>query len=81
MFGTKKRTFKELQLLILRTLSKKNATIYQIAKKNKLHFHVVQHQLILLKGQDLVSLAFEHGKFRLFSITDQGRKYLKKLKR
>ena len=79
LFGNKKRTFKELQRIILKTLKHEDSTIYHIAKKNSLHFHVVQRQMILLKGQDYVTLAFEHKKFRLFSITEKGKKYLRKL--
>ncbi|MBR9683318.1 hypothetical protein GOV03_02145 [Candidatus Woesearchaeota archaeon] len=79
MFGDRKRTFKELQFIILKTLKKGDSTTHKIAKKTSLHFHTVQHQLILLKGQDYVVLAFEHNRFRLFSITDKGKKYLKEL--
>jgi len=79
LFGTEKRTFVELQLIILKTLREGDSTIYNIAKKNSLHFHTVQHQLILLRGQDHVKLAFEHKKFRLFSITKKGKDYLRKL--
>jgi len=81
MFGNKKRTFKELQILILNALKKRNYTIYEIAKKTSLHFHVVQRQLILLKGQDYVTLTFEHKRFRLFAITEKGLKYLRKITR
>ncbi|MFC1686777.1 hypothetical protein ACFL0E_00260 [Nanoarchaeota archaeon] len=62
-------------------MNKEDSTIYQIAKKNKLHFDVVKRQLILLKGQDYVVLAFEHQKFKLFSITKKGKKYFRKLKK
>ena len=79
MFGTKKRTFKELQVIILKALKQENLTIYQISKQTKLHFHVVKHQLILLKGQDYAEVVFEHGKFKLFSITKEGKKYLRKI--
>ncbi len=81
MFGTRKRTFRELQILILKTLKKERLTIYEIAKRASLHFHVVQHQLILLKGQDYVRVDFEHKRFKLFAITKKGLKYLRKIKR
>ena len=81
MFGTRKRTFRELQILILKTLKNNKLTIYEIAKKASLHFHVVQHQLILLKGQDYVSLDFEHKRFRLYAITKKGVNYLRKITR
>ena len=81
MFGERKRTFKELQVLILKTLKKDKATIYGIAQATKLHFHVIEHQLILLRGQDYVSLDFEHKRFRLFAITEKGISYLRKLTR
>ncbi len=81
MYGTKKRTYRELQILILKTLKKEAKTIYDIAKDQKLHFHVVERQLILLKGRDYVSLAFERKRFRLYAITDKGMKYLRKLTR
>ncbi len=76
MFGTRKRTFNELQLLILKALLKDKLTIYEITKKTFLHFYVVQRQLILLKGADYISLEFEHNQFRLFAITQKGIEYL-----
>ncbi len=79
MFGTRKKTFKELQLIILKTLKRGDSTTHHISKKNSLHFNTVQHQLILLKGYDYVNLVFEHKRFRLFSITKKGKKHLKKL--
>jgi len=79
MFGNKKRTYRELQVIILKSLRKGNKTIYEIAKENSLHFYVVQRQLILLKGQDYVNLEFEHGKFRLFTITKKGLSYLRRI--
>lgn len=81
MFGDRKRTYIELQILILKTLKKENLTIYELAKRASLHFHVVQHQLIILKGQDYVTLAFKHKRFKLFAITEQGLKYLRKITR
>ena len=81
MFGTRKRTYKELQALILKAIKKEELTTYEIVKKTKLHFHVVKRQLILLKGQDYVSLAFKHKQFRLFAITQEGLKYLRKITR
>lgn len=81
MFGTRKRTYRELHIAILKALKDDKHTIYEIAKKASLHFYVVQHQLILLKGQDYVSLVFEHNKFRLFAITEKGIRYLRKITR
>jgi len=81
MFGTRKRTYREIQSLILKTLKKERHTVYEIAKETSLHFHVVNHQLILLKGQDYVNLDFEHKSFRLFAITEKGLKYLRKITR
>lgn len=80
MFGEKKRTFKELQLIILNSLKSNKLTVYEIAKKNSLHFNVVKHQLILLKGQDYVKIAYQHGRFKLFEITKEGLRFLRKLK-
>jgi len=81
MFGERKRTFKELQKLILRALRSKKQTPNQIAKNAKIRWEVVSHQLILLKGQDFVEEYFTHVRFRIFTITDQGLKYLRKLER
>ena len=75
MFGSKKRTFKSLQTIILKTLQNEKHTPYEIAKKTSLHFNVVQNQLILLKGHDYVN---EHKHFKLFTITEKGLKYLSK---
>ena len=80
MFGEKKRSFKELQLVILRKLRTKK-TIYQIAKQTKTDFRTVRHQLILLRGQGYVNLVFEHNHIRVFAITEQGYKYLRKIER
>lgn len=81
MFGNRKRTYRELQTIILKALKKDKHTIYELVKKTSLHFHVVQRQLILLKGHDYVIVAFEHKKFRLFAITKKGIKYLRKITR
>ena len=81
MFGSKKRSYRELQTLILKALKKEKLTTYELVKRTSLHFYVVQHQLILLKGHDYVILAFKHKKFRLFAITEDGLKYLGKIKR
>lgn len=81
MFGESKRTFRELQTIILKTLKKGKATAYDISKETGLHYNVVSHQLILLKGHDFASLDFEHKRFRLYSITDKGLKYLRKITR
>ena len=77
MFGENKRTFGELQLIIMRALKDRKATPYEIARRTSLHFSVVEHQLILLKGQDYAALVFEHGRFKLFAITEKGKEYLK----
>jgi len=81
MFGNRKRTYIELQIAILKILKQGKFTPYEIAKRTSLHFHVVQHQLILLKGMDYANLEFEHKRFRLFAITEKGIKYLRKLTR
>lgn len=81
MFGKKRRTYRELQTLILKTIQKEELTTYEIVKKTKLHFHVVKRQLILLKGEDYVSLTFKHKQFKLFTITKEGLKYLRKITR
>jgi predicted transcriptional regulator len=81
MFGEKKRSFKEIQLVVLRKLRTKQKTIYQIAKQTKTHFRTIRHQLILLKNQGYVNLVFELDHIRVFAITKQGYKYLRKLER
>ena len=81
MFGTRKRTYKELQILILRALKKEKSTIYEVAKKRALHFHVAERQLILLEKLGYVALDFGYGRFRLFAITENGLKYLRKITR
>ena len=81
MFGNRKRSYNELQILILKALKKERLTVYELAKRTSLHFHVIHHQLILLKGQDYVTLDFVHKRFRLFAISPQGLKYLRKLTR
>ena len=81
MFGDKKRKFKEIQLVILKTLKSKQATIYQIAKKTKTDFRTIRHQLILLKVQDYVELIFEINHIRVFAITNKGNNYLKDIEK
>ncbi|MEA2037802.1 MAG: hypothetical protein U9O94_09920 [Nanoarchaeota archaeon] len=78
MPGTKRKTFLELQRLMLKSLVGESKTAYGIAKANSIRLHVVKHQLILLKGKDLVSLVFERKRFRLYSITEKGLKLLGK---
>ena len=77
----KKRRFTDIQLLILRVLRTKQKTIYQIAKKLATDFRTVRHQLILLRGQGYIGLVFEHDHIKVFAITSQGYKYLRKLER
>jgi len=79
MYGTKKRKFEEIQLDILKSLNKKNNTIYHIAKKIKTDFRTVRHQLILLRGQGYCDLVFELEHIKVFGITKLGKKYLRKL--
>jgi predicted ArsR family transcriptional regulator len=81
MFGERKRTYLELQILILKSLKKGNLTVYELAKRTKLHFNVVKHQLILLKGQDFVEVCFKHNQFKLFGLLKDGEKYLRKITR
>lgn len=76
MFGEKKRTFKELQKLILRALKTKKLTKNQISKKAGIRWEVVDHQLILLKGKDYVEIFFEHERMKIYSITETGLKLL-----
>jgi len=79
MFGEKKRKFEEIQLGILRSLRTKKHTTYQISKKTRTHFRTVKHQLILLRGQGYVDLVFELDHIKVFAITKQGYKYMRKL--
>ena len=81
MFGEKKRRFSELQKLILQSLRTKKLTKNQISKKAGMRWEVVDHQLILLKGHDLVDIFFAHEKMKIYTITDNGLKYLKKIER
>jgi len=81
MFGEKKRKFPEIQLGILRMLSAKQATIYQLSKKTKTDFRTVRHQLILLRGQGYVDLVFEHSHIKVFAINGKGNDYLKELEK
>jgi len=76
MFGEKKRTFKELQKLILKALRTKKLTKNQISKKAGIRWEVVDHQLILLKGKDYVEIFFEHERMKIYSITEKGLKLL-----
>jgi predicted transcriptional regulator len=81
MFGEGKRTFKELQLLILKAIKTKKLTKNQISRKMNIRWEVVDHQLILLKGQDYAKIFFEHEKMKIYTITKLGLKYLKKMTR
>ena len=81
MFGDRKRTFKELQKLILKTLKKDRLTPNQIAKKAKIRWEVVSHQLVLLKGLGCIEDLLTHPRFRIISITDDGKIYLKELEK
>jgi len=81
MFGEKKRTFTEIQLVILRKLRTKQKTVYQIAKQTKTDFRTVRHQLILLRGQGYIDLVFSLNHIKVFAITELGNKYLRKLER
>ena len=79
MFGERKRTYKELQKLILASLRTKKLTKNQISKKTKIRWEVISRQLILLKGQDYVEVFFAHETMKIFTITKEGLNYLRKL--
>jgi len=81
MFGERKRTYKELQKLILAALRTKKLTKNQISKKTGIRWEVISRQLILLKGNDYAEVFFAHEKMKIFAITKIGLKYLKKLER
>ena len=81
MFGEKKRTYNELQKLILIALRTKKLTKNQISRKTGIRWEVVDRQLILLKGHDYVEIFFAHEKMKIFSITKEGLKYLRKITR
>ena len=81
MSKKKKRSYKELQKLILRALRTKKLTKNQISRKTSLEWKVVRTQIILLKGHDYVETFFAHETMTIFSITKLGLKYLKKLER
>lgn len=81
MFGEKKRTYKGIQLVILRKLRTKQKTIYQIAKQSKTHFRTIRHQLALLTDLRYVELIFQLDHIKVVAITKQGYKHLRKLER
>ncbi len=74
-----KRTNRELQKYILNTIKNNNLTINEISSKSNIYWPNVKHQLILLKGMDYVSEVFRHKRLRVFGITKEGKKYLRKL--
>ena len=74
MFGESKRTFKELQKEILKVLKSKDSTVNDLRLKTKIHPYVIEHQLVLLRGKEYVDLVFSHGKFKLFSVTKEGKR-------
>ena len=69
-----KRTFAELQSHILASLRKGPLTINEISAKSEVNWNSTAHQLILLKGNDLVKETFRHKRLRIFELTEQGRK-------
>ena len=72
-----RRTYAELQKLILASLKTKKLTKNQIANKTKIRWEAVDRQLILLKGHDLVEVFFAHEKMKIFTITKLGLKKLR----
>lgn len=71
-----KRTNRELQTLILKSLKLEQLTINEISDKTGIYWPNTRHQLILLKGEDYVKEVFRHRRFRLFAITDLGLKLI-----
>ena len=80
MFGEKKRTFKELQKLILIALRAEKLTKHQISKKTGIRWEVIDHQLITLKGLDYVRVFYVHQKMKIYEITPEGILHVKKNK-
>ncbi|MBR9699880.1 hypothetical protein GOV09_05470 [Candidatus Woesearchaeota archaeon] len=76
MAGTGKRTFKQLQKLILRSLKARPLTINEISSKSRVNWNSTAKQLILLKGHELVKEIISHRRLRVFELTKKGRKLL-----
>jgi len=81
MTKDKRRSYKELQKRILRVLRTKKLNKNEIARKINAEWRVVGNQIVLLRGNGLVDLFFEHEKMSIFNITDRGLKYLRKVER
>ncbi|MBU0628210.1 MAG: hypothetical protein KKC75_03405 [Nanoarchaeota archaeon] len=81
MFGERKRTYNELQKLILIALRTKKLTKNQIYRKTGIRWEVIDRQIVLLKGRDYVDVFFAHEKMKIYTITNEGLRYLRKLTR
>ena len=81
MSKLRKRTNKELHKNILKALRSTQLTLNEISKKAGIYWPNTKHQLILLKGNDMVKEVFRHARLRIFEITEQGLRYLKDLER
>ncbi len=74
--GAKKRTFDQLRLSILLTLTRKHLTINQISQQCGINWKTVESHLTYLLGKCYVKEIFSSEYVRIFDITSDGRAFL-----
>ena len=74
--NSRKRTFVELRLRILITLTKGDRTINDLAVRSGINWRTVDLHLTHLLGKRLVEEIFSSQYVRIFTITPKGREFL-----
>ena len=75
-----RRTYTEIRYDILNSLLNNTLSINEVASKTKIYWPTVKQHLTYLRGMYAVDEVLKHSRLRLFKITFEGKKYMKKLK-
>lgn len=75
-----RRTNKDIRHLILYSLKNKDRSIHEIAANTNINWRTTELHLTFMKGREYVSEVFRHHQLRIFKLTDQGLKQLKKIR-
>jgi len=71
-----KRTYSEIRLKLLKTLSKGQQSLNELSRNSKINWRTCSNHLIILIGLELVEEVFSSKYVRIFKITEKGKEEL-----
>jgi len=71
-----KRRFRDIRVLILKSLYSERKTVNQISSETKINWKTVDNHLIYLIGKGLVEIVFSSPYVKIFELTETGKDYM-----